>query len=68
MWFNITGTPIVCEVCLCVISYIAFTCTLTVVEESAKAAAVQVIQDYHQETFIKLKRCWELQMWEGDKS
>ncbi len=66
MWLNIT--PIVCDVCVCFISYIAFTDTLTVVEESAKAAAVQVIQDHHQEVFIKLKRCWELQMWERDKS
>jgi len=46
--------------CVFVTSYIAFSNALTVVEERAKAAAVQVIQDYDQETLIKLKRCWEL--------
>lgn len=35
-------------------------CTLTVVEERPKAAAVQVIQDGQQEALIELKGCRKL--------
>lgn len=37
-------------------------CTLTVVEESAKAATVEMIQDRQQETLIKLKGCGKLKV------
>jgi len=41
-------------------SYMLVSCTLTVVEESPKATAVQMIQDCQQEVLIKLKGCRKL--------
>lgn len=35
-------------------------CTLTVVEESPEAAAVEMIHDCQQEALIELKSCWKL--------
>lgn len=48
------------NVSVCV-SYEVFTDTLAVVEERAKATAVQVIQDRYEKMLVELKGCWELQ-------
>ena len=42
-------------------------CTLTVVEESPKATAVEMIQDCQQEALIKLKGCGELKRERGEE-
>lgn len=43
------------------VSYKVFANTLAVVQEGAKAAAVQVIQDCYEKMLVELKGCWELQ-------
>lgn len=43
------------------VSYKIFTNTLAVVQEGAKATAVQVIQDCYEKMFVELKRCRKLQ-------
>lgn len=43
------------------VSYEVFADTLTVVEERAKATAVQVIQDCYEKMLVELKGCRELQ-------
>lgn len=41
-------------------SYMLVSCTFTVVEESPKATAVEMIQDCQQQALIKLKGCRKL--------
>lgn len=43
------------------VSYEVFTDTLAVVEERAKATAVQVIQDRDEKMLVELKGRWELE-------
>lgn len=47
--------------------YMLVSCTLTVVEESPKSTAVEIIQDGQQEALIKLKGSRELQGGRGDR-
>lgn len=44
----------------CTYSYLLVSCALTVVQEGAEAAAVEVIQDRQQEVLVKLEGCGKL--------